>query len=123
MPEWHITKMGPESAQERERDYREHIARLTAMLDQAHQQNQRLLDMPRTTPPPRLTLRTRLSPPGREPTRGETPSARPSPATRPVAPLVDPRGDMRWRIVALLQEHPEGLTSAEMRPLLGVDKS
>jgi hypothetical protein len=36
------------AAQERERDYREHIARLTAMLDQAHQQNQRLLDMPRT---------------------------------------------------------------------------
>ena len=36
------------AAQERERDYREHIARLTAMLDQAHQQNQRLLDLPRT---------------------------------------------------------------------------
>jgi predicted transcriptional regulator of viral defense system len=30
---------------------------------------------------------------------------------------------MRRRIVALLQEHPEGLTPAEMRPLLGVDKS
>jgi hypothetical protein len=29
----------------------------------------------------------------------------------------------RWRhMVALLQEHPEGLTPAEMRPLLGVDK-
>src|SRR5262245_13376905 len=27
------------AAQERERDYREHIARLTTMLDQAHQQN------------------------------------------------------------------------------------
>ena len=27
------------AAQERERDYREHIARLTARLDQAHQQN------------------------------------------------------------------------------------
>ena len=37
-----------QAAQERERDYREHIARLTAMLDQAHQQNQRLLDLPRT---------------------------------------------------------------------------
>src|SRR5262245_7384285 len=62
------------------------------MLDQAHQQNQRLLDMPRTTPPPRPALRTRLSPPEREHTRGETPSARPSPATRPVAPLADPQG-------------------------------
>ena len=30
---------------------------------------------------------------------------------------------MRWRIVALLQEHPEGLTPAEMRGLLGVDRS
>jgi hypothetical protein len=30
---------------------------------------------------------------------------------------------MRRRIVALLQEHPEGLTPAEMRPLLGVDRS
>src|SRR5215471_352018 len=29
-----------QAAQERERDYREHIARLTVMLDQAHQQNQ-----------------------------------------------------------------------------------
>jgi uncharacterized membrane protein YccC len=40
------------AAQERERDYWEHIARLTAMLDQAHQQNQRLLDLPRTPSPP-----------------------------------------------------------------------
>jgi predicted transcriptional regulator of viral defense system len=30
---------------------------------------------------------------------------------------------MRRRIVALLQEHPEGLTTAEMRTLLGVDRS
>jgi predicted transcriptional regulator of viral defense system len=30
---------------------------------------------------------------------------------------------MRRRIVALLQDHPEGLTPAEMRTLLGVDKS
>lgn len=29
---------------------------------------------------------------------------------------------MRGRIVALLQEHPAGLTPAEMRTLLGVDK-
>jgi hypothetical protein len=30
---------------------------------------------------------------------------------------------MRRRIVALLHEHPEGLTPAEMRTLLRVDKS
>ena len=32
------------------------------------------------------------------------------------------RGAMRRRIVALLQDHPEGLTPAEIRTLLGVDK-
>ena len=36
---------------------------------------------------------------------------------------MDPRGAMRRRIVALLQAHPEGLTPAEMRTLLGVDRS
>ena len=36
---------------------------------------------------------------------------------------MDPRGAMRRRIVALIQAHPEGLTPAEMRPLLGVDRS
>jgi hypothetical protein len=30
---------------------------------------------------------------------------------------------VRWRIVALLQDYPDGLTPAEMRTLLGVDKS
>ena len=30
---------------------------------------------------------------------------------------------MRRRIVALLLDHPEGLTPAEMRELLGVDRS
>ena len=85
-------------AQERERDYREHIARLTAMLDQAHQQNQRLLDMPRRAPLP-------ASPgPG-------------APATQAA-----PRGDMRRRIVALLQEHPAGLSPVQTRQRLGVDK-
>jgi hypothetical protein len=92
-----------QAAQERERDYREHIARLTTMLDQAHQQNQRLLDMPRTPPRPSL------APPPRTATPRE-------------APIEDPRGGMRRRIVTLLQEYPEGLTPAEMRTLLGVEK-
>src|SRR5437899_5559720 len=53
---------------------------------------------------------------------------RSAPAPAPAAPRVPVahealRGDMRRRIVTLLQEHPEGLTSAEMRTLLGVDKS
>ena len=35
----------------------------------------------------------------------------------------DSRGLMRRRIVALLQEHPQGLTPREMRDLLGVERS
>jgi hypothetical protein len=77
----------------------DHIAQLTAMLHASQQQNQRLLDMPRSAPVPAL--------PGQR------------------APGIDeaPRGEMRRRIVALLQEHPEGLTPAEMRTLPGVDRS
>jgi hypothetical protein len=38
-------------------------------------------------------------------------------------PLHDgPRGDMRWRIVALLQEHPNGFSLAQTRQLLGSAK-
>jgi hypothetical protein len=36
----------------REQAYREHIAQLTTMLHEAHQQNQRLLDIPRGPLPP-----------------------------------------------------------------------
>jgi len=59
------------AAQERERDYREHIARLTTMLDQAHQQNQRLLDMPRSASlppqsPPEASGATQTREPRRE---------------------------------------------------------
>jgi DNA-binding IclR family transcriptional regulator len=35
----------------------------------------------------------------------------------------DPRGDMHRRIMTLLQDHPEGLTPAEMQRMLGVHKS
>ena len=42
---------------------------------------------------------------------------------RTTAPSGDPRGEMRRRIVPLLQEHPEGLTPAEIRDLLGMDRS
>jgi len=85
---------------------RERETQSLQLLAQMQQQNQRLLDMPRQAPPPRPP-----SPP------------RAPAASRPAAPLGDPRGDMRRRIVALLQEHPEGLTPAEMRTLLGVDKN
>jgi hypothetical protein len=103
------------AAQERERDYREHIARLTAMLDQAHQQNQRLLDMPRTPVP----LQTAQDAPGAT----QPPAPRKQPPPRAPTPAGDTRGAVRQRILALLREHPEGLTPAEMRTLLGVDRS
>src|SRR5262245_330312 len=93
-----------EAAHAREEAAREREATLLQMLQQLQQQNQRLLDMPRTPPSPR-------------PERSPTPETRSAPST------MDPRGDMRRRIVALLREHPEGLTPAEMRPLLGVDRS
>jgi hypothetical protein len=88
-----------QAAQERERDYREHIARLTAMLHEVQQQNQRLLDMPRSALGP--------APPG---------------SGTQAAPDV-PRGDMRRRIVALLQAHPDGLSPVQARQLLDIDKN
>src|ERR1043166_3468335 len=100
---------------------REREALLLQMLSQMQQQNQRLLDMPRTPPPARPQ-----APPGATHTRRRAASARASqrpPQGQPEPAREDPRGEMRRRIVALLQEHPEGLTPAEMRTLLGVDKS
>jgi hypothetical protein len=90
---------------EREQAYREHIAQLTIMLREAHQQNQRLLDLPRPAP-----------------TLQPTPAPQPAPVRTP-APAGDARGAMRRHILALLQDHPEGLTPAEIRDLLEVDRS
>src|SRR2546429_9211215 len=53
------------------------------------------------------------------------PRSAPVPAAPgPGAPAVAsaPRGDMRRRIVALLQEYPEGLSPVQTRQLLGVGK-
>ena len=87
-----------QAAQERERAYQEHIERLTLMLHEAQQRSDRLLEAGRSVPAP-------------------TPQA-------PVAVsnTSAPRGDMRWRIMALLREHPDGLSPAQTRQYLGVDK-
>ena len=77
---------------------RERETMLLQMLSQMQQQNQRLLDMPRSAPAP----------------------ASPGPGAPVVASA--PRGDMRRRIVALLQEHPEGLSPVQTRQLLGIAK-
>ena len=104
----HVLQRELDAARERE-------TLLLQMLSQMQQQNQRLLDMPRPAPQespqddPRATQARRraesLPPPQRPPQGG------------------DPRSEMRRRIVALLQDHPAGLTPAEMRTRLGVDKS
>ena len=49
------------------------------------------------------------------------PGAAPSPPGPPPAPAEE-RGAMRQRIVALLQDHPEGLSPAQTRRLLGIAK-
>jgi Helix-turn-helix domain len=87
-----------QAAQERERAYREHIAQLTTMLDQAHQQNQRLLEAPRAAPAP------------------------PPAAALPVAPRLG-RGGMRQLILEMSADYPDGLTSTELRVFLRADKS
>ena len=114
-------------AQERERAYEErervmqdHIAQLTAMLHESQQQNQRLLDMPRPAPQALPQDAPGATQARRHP-ESHPPPQRP-PQEQPEAQGGDPRGDMRRRIVALLQDHPEGLTPAEMRTRLGVDK-
>jgi len=110
----HVLQRELDAARERE-------TLLLQMLSQMQQQNQRLLDMPRSTPqespqdaPGAIQARRRAEslPPPRRPPQGQL-----------EAQGEDHRGDMRRRIVALLQEHPEGLTPAEMRPLLDVNKS
>jgi hypothetical protein len=50
----------------------------------------------------------------------------PSPATpaAQIPTVLDaPRGEMRRRILALLQDHPAGLSPAQTRQMLGVDKT
>ena len=104
-------QMREQAALEREREAREERqagrereALLLRLVEQTQQRYDRLLDMPRTTPLPR-------------------PEPGPHSAPNPAGSTLDPLGDMRRRIVALLREHPDGLTPAEMRTLLDVDKS
>ena len=109
------------AAHAREEAAREREALLLQMLQQVQQQNQRLLDMPRSAPSPT----TRASPQdalGAPQTHRRTQSP-PAPHRGHQEPGVDLRGAMRRRIVAMLHDHPEGLTPAEMRDLLGVDRS
>jgi len=61
----------------------------------------------------------------RQPPRQPAPQPRQpgAPTPRPPGtPYADVRGTMRRQILALLQDHPEGLTPAEMRTRLGATK-
>jgi len=71
--------------------------RLLRMVEQMQQRYDRLLEAPR-------------------------PAAVSPPAPRALAALEAPRGEMRRRIVALLQENPEGLSPVQARQLLGIEK-
>ena len=73
-----------QAAQERERDYREHIAQLTAMLHESQQQNQRLLDMPRSTPTETLQEAPDAPQPRRRPAEPGASPGRASEAARPL---------------------------------------
>jgi hypothetical protein len=82
-----------------------------------HQQNQRLLDMPRPRP---QDAPGRVQAPRRTQGDARYPDA---PTGQPGASLVGSRSGMRQRIVALLRDYPEGLTPGEMQARLGVARS
>ena len=104
-----------QAALEREQAARNREDLLLTMLQEMQHRHDRLLDLPRgaAIPPPR---------PQEAPGATQAPrrAQRPSP---PHPPPGDARGAMRRRIVALLQDHPEGLTPAAMRTRLGVERS
>jgi len=95
---------------------RETVARnredlLLHMLQDMQHRYDRLLEAPRTSVPPQTAqeapgTRQTPEPPGRGGQRQDMPQPQPPTQTR------DPRGDMRRRIVALLQAHPEGLSTS-----------
>jgi hypothetical protein len=93
--------------QERGALQRERDLLMQQMLHEMQHRYDRLLEAPRSSAPPAR--------PALDAQRKPKPGSLPSP--------VDPRRDMRRRIVDLLREHPEGLTPAEIRDLLGVDRS
>ena len=78
---------------DRERYYQAQVAWLQLQIDQTHQLYARLL--PTTT-------------------------ATGTPGALPPAPAT--RGDMRQRILALLRDYPDGLSPAQTRQALGVEK-
>ena len=106
----HRVTAGLDAAHAREEAAREREALLLQMLSQMQQQNQRLLDMPR--PAPQAAPRRPQGPtPAPQTLSRESPLSQgppPGPPRRPRAGHA--RAPCARRIVALLQDHPEGLT-------------
>lgn len=86
---------------------REHETTLLQMLSQMQQQNQRLLE-----------AATRPA----APLQHSSPEMTEASGQRLAVPHA-PRGAMRQRILALLREHPEGLSPAQARQQLGITKT
>jgi hypothetical protein len=90
------------------------------MLHEMQHRYDHLLDMPRPVVPPESP---QDAPGG---TQGRGGQDTPRPSDRPRAPRVPrgeaPRGTMRRRIVALLQEHQAGLSAEEIRVYLRPDR-
>jgi len=103
-----------DDARAREQAAREREAMLLQMLQQVQQQNQRLLEAPRSVPTPSAP-----APLGRSPDE----TAHPSRVVSPVSAPFPTRGAARQRILALLREYPEGLTATELRVFLRADRS
>jgi DNA-binding transcriptional MerR regulator len=103
-----------DDARAREQAAREREAMLLQMLQQVQQQNQRLLEAPRSVPAPSAPAPLVRSP--------DDP-AHPSRVVSPVSEPFPTRGAARQRILALLREYPEGLTATELRVLLRAGKS
>ena len=103
-----------DDARAREQAAREREAMLLQMLQQVQQQNQRLLEAPRSVPT--------LSAPAPL-VRSPDDTAPPSRVVAPGSAPFPTRGAARQRILALLRAYPEGLTAVELRVLLGAEKS
>lgn len=102
------------AAHTREEAAREREAMLLQMLQQVQQQNQRLLEAPRPAPVPTApTSRTGAS----------ADVVSPMPGVAPAREALPSRSTVRQRLLAVLREHPEGLTAAELRVLLRADRS
>jgi AcrR family transcriptional regulator len=100
-------------ARAREQAAREREAMLLQMLQQVQQQNQRWLEAPRSIPVPSTPVPLVRSPDETVP---------PARVVSPASQSFPSRSTVRQRILALLREYPEGLTTTEIRVFLRADR-